>query len=115
MATGNPNQSENPLLIKLPANASKEEVDKSVQEKLKILGSLKAQFEEQETPHRKRTAWINKSIYVLVGGLTIFLAFRIGSALWSGNWNNLGTLDFRLWLAWIFGSLCVFRDRILRK
>jgi len=102
----------NPLLIKLPANASEQEVDKAVQEKLKILGNLKAQFEEEDAQHRKKTAWIDRGIYVIVGGLSVILAFRIVSALWSGRWTSLGALDFRLWLAWLFGTLCALRNRI---
>jgi hypothetical protein len=115
MATENPNQSENPLLINLPADASEAELDKAVQEKLRILQNLKGQFEEEGTRHRKRTDWIDGAIYVFVGGLSVTLAFRIISALRSGNWNSLGALDFRLFLAWLFGTLCALRNRILRK
>ncbi|MGA2606350.1 MAG: hypothetical protein ABSH01_02710 [Terriglobia bacterium] len=61
---------------------------------------------------RRPFARVDRFLYVVVGCLSVVLAFRIGSALWSGKWDSLGALDFRLSLAWLFGTLCALRYKI---
>ncbi len=98
-------------LKKLPPDATPEQIDEVLRYNKNLVGKALAEMEHS----RHHTAWLDTALYVIIGGLSLVLAFRVGIALWSGRWNSLGALDFRLWLAWLFGTLCALRNQIRKS
>ena len=95
-------------LKKLPPNAT----DDQIKEVLNHNKSLLDRAMEDVEHSSRQMSWVDNALYAVIACLTIALLFRIGRALWSGEWSSLGAMDIRLSLGWLFGILCALRNKI---